>query len=509
MIIDGVDVTEPARLADTLDPTLEADQIVEVVRNSTIGVTVTEKVRAYSHPKYQDFVIVHYQLVNTGKVDEFDEVELPGQTLTNFYFVDARGYNPGSELPQDHCAGSYGYWGDYYGDEPGEELRLFYGWDANDPKNETQCGDDEGNPSPITGAFTTPHYSGHGLIHADTGPHDRRHDASQPVSLHRINAMALNQLTESELFNMASDSNSVITTVDPTGDPSLVQSPILLMGYGPYTLEFGDTLNFVIFRGAAGLSPELCDSLGRAWKNGEITDAEKNAHLRTGFDSLKVTMHRAVDIWENGLRIPGGVNLAPPDSFILDSGPGMINLRWNPVIGAQGYNLYRALGDPDSVYFSVISRGLDSTGYTDTDVNKGYDYYYYVTAVDEQGVESSHYWLRTNRRNRSVVPTTALGRNSMEDVRVVPNPFVWDKEGNYPGNPDKIIFAGLPGPCDIRIYTISGDLVQHLEHTDLSGIHEWNQISTYNQYIVSGIYVYHVRDRENGHEKFGKFIIIR
>jgi hypothetical protein len=97
----------------------------------------------------------------------------------------------------------------------------------------------------------------------------------------------------------------------------------------------------------------------------------------------------------------------------------------------------------------------------------------------------------------------------MEDVRVVPNPFVWDKEGNYPGNPDKIIFAGLPGPCDIRIYTISGDLVQHLEHTDLSGIHEWNQISTYNQYIVSGIYVYHVRDRENGHEKFGKFIIIR
>lgn len=509
MIIDGVDITEPPRLADYLDPNLDADQVVEVVRNSPIGITVTEKVHAFSHPYYQDFVITHYQLVNTGRIDEFNEVLLPGQTLTNFYFIDARGYNPGSELPSDYCAGSYGYWGDYYGDEPGEDLKLFYGWDGNDPKNEGQCGDDEGNPSPQTGAFTTPQYCGHGLIHADTSPQDRQHDTSQPVSLNRINAFTLNQLTESELFDRISDSNSVIMPVDPTGDPSVEQSPILLMGYGPYTMEFGDTLNFILFRGAGGLSSELCDSLGKAWRAGEITDEEKNTSLRTGFDSLKVAMHRAIDIWENGFKIPGGENLAPPDSFILSGGSGMIDLKWGPVVGAQFYNIFRALGDPDSVLFSIIATNVDSTNFTDKEVNKGYDYYYYVTAVDNHGIESSRYWLRTNRRNSSVVPTTALGRNTLEDVRVVPNPFVWNKEGNYPGNPDKIIFAGLPGPCDIRIYTISGDLVQHLEHSDITGIHEWDQITRFNQYIASGIYVYHVRDKSIGNEKFGKFIIIR
>ena len=120
-----------------------------------------------------------------------------------------------------------------------------------------------------------------------------------------------------------------------------------------------------------------------------------------------------------------------------------------------------------------------------------------------------------------VIPARFFAKKQKEEANIIGMSFekfkkwfwgedrIWDKEGNYPGHPDKIIFAGLPGPCDIRIYTISGDLVQHLEHTAITGIHEWNQITRYNQYIVSGIYVYHVRDKNDGNEKFGKFIIIR
>ena len=279
------------------------------------------------------------------------------------------------------------------------------------------------------------------------------------------------------------------------------------MGYGPYTLEFGDTLNFVFFRGASGISTERCDSVGDLWKSGEITDSEKNTILRTGLDSLKNSMTRAIDVWENDLVIPEGANLLPPDSIIATSGPGRVNISWSAVEGAYGYNVYRGMGNQDSVWFSPIVKGIDSLNYLDLDVLKGFDYYYNVTAVDVNNVESSRYWLRTTRQ--SVVPTTALGRNNMKDVRVVPNPFVWSKDGNYTGYPNKILFAGLPGPCEINIYTVSGDFVKKIVHLDETGLAEWDQITEYNQYIASGIYVYHVQSLSGDGEKTGKFVIIR
>ena len=506
MIVDGSNISKPVDW-DLVDPDMPADQMVEIVMNSPIGVTITERVSGFSHPNYQDFVISHYQVVNTGEADEYAGVDLPGQTLDDFYFADARGYNPGSELPGDYCAGSYSYWGDYYGDEPGEELKLCYGWDGNDPKNEAQCGDDEGNPNPTNGAFTSPQYCGHGLIHADRGPHDRTHDVNQPISLNRINNRTVDQTSDSDLFDAISDTNNSITPVDPTQDPSVVQSPILFMGYGPYTLAFGDTLNFVFFRGASGISTEQCDSIGYSWKNGEVTDAEKNIVLRTGLDSLKIAMTHAIDLWENDLQIPGGANLIPPDTIELQSGPGRVYINWSAVENAQGYNVYRGIGKQDSVRFSLIVQGIDSLHYTDLDVKKGFDYYYNITAVDINSVESSRYWLRTTRR--SVVPTTALGRSTMDDIRVVPNPFVWNQDGNYTGYPNKILFAGLPGSCEINIFTISGDLVKKIIHYEETGLQDWDQITEYNQYIASGIYVYHVRRLSGKGEKTGKFIIIR
>ena len=505
-IVDGQDISKPDDW-DAIDPDMPVDQMVEIIMNSPMGVTITERVYGYSHPTYQDFVISHYQVVNTGEADEYEGVDLPGQTLNNFYFADARGYDPGNELPSDYCAGGYSYWGDYYGDEPGEELKLCYGWDGNDPKNTAQCGDDEGNPNPTTGAFTSPQYCGHGLIHVDRGPHDRTHDVNQPISLNRINNRTVDQLSDSDLFDAISDTNNAITPVDPTQDPSVVQSPILFMGYGPYTLEFGDTLNFVFFRGVSGISTEQCDSIGYSWKNGEITNTEKNTVLRTGLDSLKLTMTRAIDLWDNNLQIPGGANLVPPDTIKLQSGPGRVYIYWEAVENAQGYNVYRGIGKQDSVRFSLIVQGIDSLHYTDQDVKKGFDYYYNVTAVDANNIESSRYWLRTTRR--SVVPTTALGRSSMADVRVVPNPFIWSEGGNYTGYPNKILFAGLPGPCEINIYTISGDLVKTIIHNEETGLQDWDQITKYNQYIASGTYVYHVRELYGKGDKTGIFIIIR
>ena len=504
--VDGQDITVPVDY-DVVDPDMPADQMVEQVWNSPIGVTITVRSYGYSHPDYQDFIISHYQVVNSGEADEYDGVDLPDQTISDFYLADVRGYKMGEELPDDACAGSYSYWGDYYGDETGEDLKLAYGWDGNDPKNEAQCGDDEGNPNTIDGSFSTPQYCGHGLIHVDTSPQNRTHDTTQPVSVARINNRTVDQLSSSDIFDVITDNASSVTPVDPTQDPSVVQSPIMFMGYGPYTLNFNDTLNFVFFRGAGGISTEQSNIVGNSWLNGEIADSEKNAVLRTGFDSLKVAMTNAIAVWENDLSIPGGSNLVPPDSISVQSGPGRVQLNWSSVEDALGYNVYRAMGSQDSVWFTTIAEGIDSVNYLDLDVKKGFDYYYNITALDAENVESSLYWLRTTRQ--SVVPTTALGNNNMEDVRVVPNPFVWDELGNYTGYPDKLLFTGLPGPCEINIYTVSGDFVKKITHSDFTGLVEWDQITEYNQYIASGIYIYNVRSLNGDGDKTGKFIIIR
>ena len=93
----------------------------------------------------------------------------------------------------------------------------------------------------------------------------------------------------------------------------------------------------------------------------------------------------------------------------------------------------------------------------------------------------------------------------------MPNPFVYDKSGqsNYPGQKDKILFAGLPGPCRITIFTMSGDIVDEIDHNSIEGTEEWKQVSKYNQFIASGVYIYQVESTEGKGSTIGKFIIIR
>jgi hypothetical protein len=58
----------------------------------------------------------------------------------------------------------------------------------------------------------------------------------------------------------------------------------------------------------------------------------------------------------------------------------------------------------------------------------------------------------------------------------------------------------------VRVYTLSGDLVQTLEHEG-SGTLVWNMLSGNGQAIAPGLYYFHV-DSEVG-TKVGKFAVIK
>jgi hypothetical protein len=74
----------------------------------------------------------------------------------------------------------------------------------------------------------------------------------------------------------------------------------------------------------------------------------------------------------------------------------------------------------------------------------------------------------------------------------------------------RIQFTNLPEHCEIKIYTIAGDLVNTLPHDDAShGYADWNLTSSVGQAVASGIYLFTVEDRTNGKVQIGKFVIIK
>ncbi len=106
-------------------------------------------------------------------------------------------------------------------------------------------------------------------------------------------------------------------------------------------------------------------------------------------------------------------------------------------------------------------------------------------------------------------------RTDLDEIAVVPNPYVgaatWEPVTNEVGRGERrIYFIHLPQKCTIRIYTISGSLVDILEHnsTIADGQLSWNLVSKDGMNIAYGVYVYHV-DAPGIGSKIGKFAVIK
>jgi hypothetical protein len=161
-------------------------------------------------------------------------------------------------------------------------------------------------------------------------------------------------------------------------------------------------------------------------------------------------------------------------------------------------------------YFYSVT-GLDSTGQQDSNGNRG-------TIAQQEG-------RRAAVEQQVIVPQARTAGGGSNTVYVVPNPYrgraQWDLT---PSAADPtgthIDFMNLPaGAWTLRIFTVSGDLVQTIHNDDLTtsghpqqetpedGQAEWNLISRNGQDIASGIYLFSVNSA-NGTQQ-GKFVVIR
>ncbi len=163
----------------------------------------------------------------------------------------------------------------------------------------------------------------------------------------------------------------------------------------------------------------------------------------------------------------------------------------------------------------------------------GWQYLYGVSAYDQGDSANGLASLECAKVIVRVIPGTPATSDKNAEIGVYPNPYyagaVWDKPGE---RSRKIYFYNLPAHAEVKIYTMTGDLVAEFTHDastydgsgikwfdDFSGIgvpahfaggeHAWDLISKYDQAIATGLYLFTVKDLSNGDVKRGKFVIVK
>ena len=91
--------------------------------------------------------------------------------------------------------------------------------------------------------------------------------------------------------------------------------------------------------------------------------------------------------------------------------------------------------------------------------------------------------------------------NMMESA--VSNPFLNQRR--------RIMFTHVPADCIIKIFTVSGVLVDEIvvSNEPDNGIIHWDMLTRESLEIAAGMYIYHVEASETGDTKIGKFAVIK
>lgn len=557
---------------DDVDNSIPYDRVIENVVNSELGITMERKIFQFSQNFNDNYIVYEYTYTNTGNTDGDDEIELPNNTLNDvyFWFTFRNSVNASARFAIGNATG----WGintmnDARGDgvkaDPvGEQFRAQFSWHGYFPGKDVSYDNIGGpiwaltddatrynDPGDTVGRLGATQFVGALTLYADKNARNLsgnnsfdNDDVSQPSTTDYINsdhplllagANSLNKdrmTQEYALMEAGHKAPRHADAVEPSGDfinqknaPNVGNASGGISfnnGYGPYTIGPGESVRIVFAEAANGIDRNLQLEIGRKYKNGEISAEDKNKIVFQGRDSLFQTFQRITENFQSGWNLPQSP--MPPTTFEVNSGGDRISLTWdidptdpNPPVG---FRIYRALGNVDSTYNLIFeSNDPSDRSYDDVNLVRGFNYYYYITAVgaaQSGGPATPAGSLESGRYYTQTYDPANLQRQAGEklsDIRIVPNPFNASANSRvrFPGidDEDKIAFYNIPGQCTIRIYSELGELIKTIEHKDGSGDEFWFQVTSSNQIIVSGIYIAVITDNVTGENHLAKFAIIR
>ena len=163
----------------------------------------------------------------------------------------------------------------------------------------------------------------------------------------------------------------------------------------------------------------------------------------------------------------------------------------------------------------------------------GWQYVYSVTAYDKGDSANNLGTLESSLLANAVriIPGSSTYEDETTPIGVYPNPYygnaLWDGQQE---RQRKLYFFNLPARCEITIYTVAGDVVDKFNHdsktyngSDIEwfntygdgtqkmsgGEHAWDLITSHDQAIATGLYLFTVKNLNTGYVKKGKFLVIK
>ncbi|NWF50227.1 MAG: T9SS type A sorting domain-containing protein [Ignavibacteriaceae bacterium] len=302
-----------------------------------------------------------------------------------------------------------------------------------------------------------------------------------------------------------------------------------LMQLGPWDIMPGDSIRIVVAEIVNGadyslaiqpetIPPNTINNVTRDLFNASADRAQFTFENNFNHPDPPAAPEFKLEFFKESNVVANVIKWGTEAETIPDPDDGTLDLK--------GYIIYRSNYLPigpwsaiDTVYKSD-AKYFNGTEYTyiDSSVVIGDGYYYAITSFDTAKATWTGIQTITNVpaletslfANRTSLPfiATLAPKSNLDNVLVVPNPFVIEQGFSRPGAGDIIQFANIPNPCTIRIYTIRGDLVKTINVDQGQGaIASWDQLTDYGQYAESGMYIYHIE--YNGETKIGKFGIVR
>jgi len=230
---------------------------------------------------------------------------------------------------------------------------------------------------------------------------------------------------------------------------------------------------------------------------------------------------------------PGSDFTAPEELMLTMSLVGEFDIPNNTIGYNTGFNaiaLPQSKRFPDDTVDYWYKFPPEATNLTHLN---GWQYLYGVAAFDRGDTATGIISLQSKTEIRRAIAGTDTVLYASKAVGVYPNPYyvnaVWDGSGE---RNRKIYFYNLPPRCEIRIYTLAGDVVDDILHdattydgNDIEwfqrfggvgvpaqfsgGEHAWDLITKFDQAIATGLYLFSVRDNDTGDIRTGKFLVIK
>jgi hypothetical protein len=456
VIVDGLIATDNEFndiLDEDPDPNLPCDRMIVNIVNTSIGITVTRKIMAFSHPNHDNYFIYDFTFRNTGIIDRQGTIVQDSLTGCVFYFLYR--YSFAGESVEDFN-NRWSPWNASWGrncvnqvifedpDYPGTTMRAHYAWYGPHSERSVPLEDDWGLPNEEEdGVMAAARFAGCITLHADGSASNPLDDSSQPMNTWYLGSddRTTQSYSQYDAILMADKYGEMRPQVDVPqrpGHPDQTHAEQVGdgaanewgddaggysqgQGFGPYNLAFGDSIHIVVAEGVSGISRAKNREVGGNWfeyytragtptlimpDGSTTTDAAayKKAWVLTCEDSILQTLRNAARmyqyLYEDGDAIADSP--PPPDEFIVESGGDRIKLSWSnnaedPDLYPHfdGYQIYRSEGtvmNPKTQYVKIFecNKADAVNSYDDMTARRGFDYYYYIQTKSDGSDNDLH-----------------------------------------------------------------------------------------------------------------------